>query len=70
MEIASGIHGFVEEHSTHNLAIVHAVADLRIGFAIVDQNLKIDESAERMKMPKGRHETVAQDDSCSMCSHS
>ena len=36
MEIASCLHGFVEEHSTHNLAIVHVVAELRIGFAVVD----------------------------------
>ena len=30
------MHGFVEEHLTHNLAIGHAVADLRIDFAVVD----------------------------------
>jgi hypothetical protein len=29
-------HGFDEEHSAENLAIVHTFADLQIGFAVVD----------------------------------
>ncbi len=36
MEITRNINGIVEEHWAYNLAIVHAVADLLIGSAVVD----------------------------------
>ncbi len=50
MEIVNCTRGFVEEHLAYNRSIVHAVADLRIRFAVVDSNLKFDKSADRMNM--------------------
>jgi hypothetical protein len=35
-EIASRLHGPVVDHGAYKLAMVHVVAELQIGFAVVD----------------------------------
>ncbi len=50
MEIASRLHGPVVDHGAYKLAMVHVVAELKIGFAVVDYNMKVDESSEQLNM--------------------
>ena len=49
-EIASCLQGPVVEHRAYNLAIVHVVAEIQIGFAGVDLNMKVDKCFELSTM--------------------
>jgi hypothetical protein len=49
-EIASRLHGPVVDHGAYKLAMVHVVAELQIGFAVVDENMRVDESSEQLNM--------------------